>query len=63
MKNTILITYLIVGLVVCGWYTIAAANGWKAPNFGIAKAFSGSGRSRGGYYGGRSYGGSWGGGK
>ncbi|MCA9140227.1 MAG: hypothetical protein KDB00_25830 [Planctomycetales bacterium] len=65
MKNTVLVVYLVVGFVICGWFTAAAALGWKAPNFGIAKAITsgGSGSSRGGYYGGRSYGGSWGGGK
>lgn len=62
MKKTFLIVYLVTSLVICSWFTMAAAFGWKAPNFGIAKSLS-SGGSRSGYYGGRSYGGSWGGGK
>ncbi|MCC9644926.1 hypothetical protein LOC71_21835 [Rhodopirellula sp. JC740] len=49
--------YLIVGFLVCGWYTIAAVRGWRAVNLGIVDNMNnGSG-------GGRAYGGSWGGGK
>jgi len=63
MKSTLMIVYLCCGMVVCLWFTAAAAFGWQSPDFGVVKALnSGSGRS--GYYGGgRSYGGSWGGGK
>ena len=60
MKNNILIAYLVFGVVVCTWFTIAAANGWRAPNFGVLDGSS-SGGSGGSF--GRSYGGSWGGGK
>ena len=64
MKKTVLVVYLVTSMVICGWFTMAAALGWKAPNFGIAKALSSGGSRSGGYYGGgRSYGGSWGGGK
>jgi hypothetical protein len=62
MKNTLLLFYLVVGISLCGWYTVAAAYRWKSPDFGIMKALS-EGSSGGGYYGGRSYGGAWGGGK
>ena len=46
-------TYFVVGVVVCLWFIIASANGWKAPNLGIAAAMKSSGgRSSGGYWGG-----------
>ena len=66
MKQTIWVVYLVVGIVICSWFTMAAAFGWRAPNLGIVKALSESSRGSGsgGYYGGgRSYGGSWGFGK
>ncbi|MCS7470409.1 hypothetical protein NZK35_27480 [Stieleria sp. ICT_E10.1] len=64
MKKTVMVVYLTMGLVICGWFTAAAAFSWRAPNFGIAKALQSSGSGGGGYYGGgRSFGGSWGGGK
>lgn len=67
MKKTVLTVYLVMGFAICGWFTAAAALGWKSPDFGIAKGFSSGSSSSGGYYGGgsygRSYGGSWGGGK
>ena len=66
MKKTLLIVYLATGFVICGWFTVAAAYRWKAPDFGVTRSI-GSGSGGGGYYGGgsygRSYGGSWGGGK
>ncbi|MFK8114874.1 MAG: hypothetical protein AB8B91_21915 [Rubripirellula sp.] len=55
-KSTIFNTYVAVGILVCLWFSLAAANGWRAPNFGVLDGSS-SGSS------GRSYGGSWGGGK
>lgn len=63
MKQTLMIVYLVMGFMICGWFTVAAAYHWKSPDFGVAKSFSGGGSGRSGYYGGRSYGGSWGGGK
>ncbi len=45
--------YLIFGLFVCLGFGVAAASGWRAPNFHVLDGSSG----------GRSYGGSWGGGK
>ncbi|MCO8122806.1 hypothetical protein NHH03_13745 [Stieleria sp. TO1_6] len=66
MKKTLLTAYLVMGVVVCSWFTVAAAMGWKAPDFGVAKALSEGSRGGsygGGTYGGRSIGGSWGGGK
>ncbi|MCD0463577.1 hypothetical protein [Roseiconus lacunae] len=64
MKQTVWITFLTVGFLVCSWFTMAAAFGWKAPSLGVAKAISSGSRSSSGYYGGgRSYGGSWGFGK
>ncbi len=56
-----MIVYLSCGIVICCWFTAAAAFGWKSPDFGIVKSMNSGGS--GGYYGGRSYGGSWGGGK
>jgi hypothetical protein len=56
MKKVIFFGYLMFGIGVCAWFSVAAANGWRAPNFGVV-----DGSSTGGY--GRSYGGSWGGGK
>ncbi|TWU15834.1 hypothetical protein [Allorhodopirellula heiligendammensis] len=50
--------YLVVGIGVCLWFSIATAYGWRAPDTGFL-----SGGSSGGVYGGRGYGGSWGGGK
>lgn len=47
-----LVAYLIFGIVVCGWFAVAAANGWRAPNFGILDGSSSSGRSHGGAWGG-----------
>ncbi|WDQ15414.1 hypothetical protein [Rhodopirellula sp. P2] len=49
--------YLIIGFLVCGWYSVAAFQGWQAVNFGIVDNMGSSGG------GGRAYGGSWGGGK
>ncbi|MEO9594652.1 hypothetical protein [Rhodopirellula bahusiensis] len=49
--------YLIVGVLVCCWYSVAAFRGWQAINFGIVDNMGSSGG------GGRAYGGSWGGGK
>lgn len=61
MKSTLLIVYLVSGIVICLWFTAAAAFRWQAPDFGIVKALNEGG---GGYHGGgRSFGGSWGGGK
>lgn len=54
-KNTIFGFYLVAGLFICLCYSVVAANGWKAPNFGVLDGSSGGS--------GRSYGGSWGGGK
>jgi hypothetical protein len=48
--------YLIFGVMICCGFGVAAARGWRAPNFGVLDGSSGSS-------GGRSYGGSWGGGK
>jgi hypothetical protein len=59
MKRTLLIVYLAMGVVICGWFTVAVAFAWRAPDFGVVKSLN----SGGGGYGGRSYGGSWGGGK
>lgn len=59
MKSNLSRIYLIVGIVVCGWFTTASALGWKATDYGILKSLS-SGGSGGG---GRVIGGSWGGGK
>jgi len=54
--------YLAVGIVVCLWFTFAAAYAWKAPDFGVLKSMNDG--NRGGYHGGgRSFGGSWGIGK
>ena len=60
MKKTLMTVYLVMGCLICVWFTFAAAYAWKSPDFGIVKSLSsgGSGRSYG-----RSYGGSWGGGK
>jgi hypothetical protein len=55
LKSTIFNVYLAVGIVVCLWFTVAAANAWRAPNMGMLDGSSSSS--------GRSYGGSWGGGK
>ena len=52
-KSLIFAIYLGVGILVCVWFTVAAAQGWRAPNFGVLDGSSS----------GRSYGGSWGGGK
>lgn len=46
------IGYLIFGLCVCLWFGVAAAKGWRAPNFGLLDGSSGGGRSYGGYWGG-----------
>lgn len=62
MKKTVMIVYLVMGAMICGWFSAAAAYHWKSPDFGVTKSF-GSSSGRSGYYGGRSYGGSWGGGK
>ena len=51
MKSTLYKFYMIVGLGVCLWFTVAAVAGWKAPNLGGSSGY------------GRGYGGSWGGGK
>ncbi len=53
LKATLFNIYLVVGIAVCVWFTVAAANGWCAPNMGVLDGSSS----------GRSYGGSWGGGK
>ena len=55
-KSVIFGVYLAVGISICLWFSIAAANGWRAPNMGILDGSSSSGS-------GRSFGGSWGGGK
>lgn len=52
--STILKIYIAVGIIICLWFTVAAANAWRAPNMGVLDGSSSSGRS---------YGGSWGGGK
>ncbi|QEG39655.1 hypothetical protein UC8_16510 [Roseimaritima ulvae] len=57
MRKELLMGYAGFCLCVCIWFSIAAANGWRAPNFGFLDGSSG-----GSSYG-RSYGGSWGGGK
>jgi len=49
--------YLAFGLLICLWFGIATAKGWRA----IDTGFLNSGGS--GVYGGRGFGGSWGGGK
>jgi len=49
--------YLIIGVLICVWFSIATARGWRA----IDTGFLNSGGSS--TYGGRGYGGSWGGGK
>lgn len=54
---TLLRVYLLIGALVCMWYSVAAVNGWKAVNLGIVDGMGSSGG------GGRGYGGSWGGGK
>ena len=56
LKSVIFNVYLVVGILICLWFTMAAANGWRAPNFGFLDGSSSSGS-------GRSFGGSWGGGK
>ena len=61
MRSTLMIVYLSCGIVICLWFTAAAAFSWKSPDFGIVKSMNSGGG--GGYYRGRSYGGSWGGGK
>ncbi|KAA5545977.1 hypothetical protein FYK55_03425 [Roseiconus nitratireducens] len=66
MKSTLMAVYFVTGCLICGWFTMAAAYQWRAPDFGVVKALreSNRGGGGGGYYGGgRSYGGSWGGGK
>lgn len=66
MKSDLMKVYLVLGITVCGFYSVAAARGWKAPDLGIFKAMDSMSSSSGGsgyYGGGRSYGGSWGGGK
>lgn len=52
--------YLAFGSATCVWFLMACLFGWRAPNLGIAAAFSSSGGSS---TGGRSSGGFWGGGK
>lgn len=52
MKSAVFSIYLVVGVLVCIWFMIAAVNHWQSPKF----QSSGSGY-------GRSYGGAWGGGK
>lgn len=49
--------YLLVGVLVCLWFSVATAKGWRAIDTGLLN----SGSS--GSFGGRGYGGSWGGGK
>ncbi len=61
MKSKLLLIYLVLGITICGWFTIAAAYRWKATDYGILRELSKSSSSGGGS--GRSYGGSWGGGK
>jgi hypothetical protein len=56
-KSKIFSVYLATGIVICLWFSVAAAKGWKAPNMGFLDGSSSSSSS------GRSYGGSWGGGK
>lgn len=51
----LLVFYVCFGAMVCIWYSVAAANGWRAVNLGILDGSSSSS--------GRGYGGSWGGGK
>ena len=52
----ILRIYLIIGVLVCCWYSVDAFRGWQAINCGIVYNMGSSG-------GGRAYGCSWGGGK
>ena len=48
--------------LTCGWFCLAAINGWKGPQVDVqGNSYSGSSSS--GYSSGRSWGGSWGGGK
>lgn len=54
--------YLVIGIAVCLWFSIATAYGWRAPSAGFSGGRS-DGGSGGFIYGGRGYGGSWGGGK
>ena len=60
-------SYIVIGSLVCLWYSIAAASGWKAPAFAAGSGFSSGSSSGGGFFytGGRSTSGSggWGGGK
>lgn len=61
--NTVFNGYLVTGILVCGWFAMAAYSGWKMPSMASS---SSSGSSF--FYGGgssysRSSGGSWGGGK
>ncbi len=49
--------YLVYGLIACGYFSTAAVNRWRGPDFDS----DGSGSSGSSY--GRSSGGSWGGGK
>jgi len=58
MRKELLIAYACFCLAVFIWFSVAAARGWRAPNFGFL-----DGASSGGSTYGRSYGGSWGGGK
>ncbi|MEO1527344.1 MAG: hypothetical protein AAFX06_18095 [Planctomycetota bacterium] len=55
MKSKLPRIYLVIGILVCGWFTTAAALGWRATDYGILKSLSSGG--------GRAIGGSWGGGK
>lgn len=67
MNRTLFFTYVAFGMIVCGWFTVAAAFRWKAPDLGLVRAINSIERSSSGYSGGgsygRSFGGSWGGGK
>lgn len=49
--------YLFVGVLICLWFTVATAKGWRAVDLGFLNGGGGSS----GY--GRTYGGAWGGGK
>jgi len=61
--NTTFKSYLVMGVLVCGWFALAAYKGWRFPDVGSSSGGSNSYFYGGGSSYGRSSGGSWGGGK
>jgi hypothetical protein len=60
--NTTFNCYLLIGVLVCGWFAFAAYNGWKTPSMTSSNRSGSYFYNRGTSYG-RTSGGFWGGGK